>query len=124
MKILMFIIFGFLSGTIGSMGLGGGTVLIPLLVIFAGFDQRVAQASNLIAFIPAAIIAFIKYNKKNPYDFKSLRILWIYGIIGALLGLLLAFSLSSDWLRKGFGIFLLVLGVYQLILQEKNNKNN
>ena len=62
------IIIGFVSGIIGGLGMGGGTVLILLLSIFSNIEQHIAQGSNVIFFVPmsiAAIIVFIKNKKIN-----------------------------------------------------------
>ena len=55
----MEIVFGILSGLTTSWGLGGGALLIPLLVNFIGIDQHIAQATNLIFFIPTCDNPFI-----------------------------------------------------------------
>ena len=64
-----FIIVGFFSGIISGMGIGGGTILIPAITILWGVDQKVAQITNLIYFIPTASIALILHikNKINIY---------------------------------------------------------
>ena len=78
----LYLIFGILSGVIGGMGMGGGTLLIPLLTIFCGISQIVAQMYNLLAFLPMSIIAiFIHYKNKlfanfncfwyNIFDFRK-----------------------------------------------------
>ena len=48
---------GLLGGIIGGMGMGGGTLTIPILTIFLSFQQLRAQGVNLVAFLPMAIIA-------------------------------------------------------------------
>ena len=60
------IIVSALGGLIGGMGMGGGTLLIPLLTLCAGVEQHLAQAINLIAFVPMSIIA-VCIHKKNGY---------------------------------------------------------
>ena len=53
-----------LGGIIGGMGMGGGTLLIPLLTLAAGVEQHLAQAINLMSFVPMSIVALI-IHKKN-----------------------------------------------------------
>lgn len=62
------IITGFLSGIIGGMGIGGGTILIPIMTIFLGFDQKTAQAVNLIYFIPTALTALTIHIKNKQIE--------------------------------------------------------
>jgi uncharacterized membrane protein YfcA len=47
----LYILVGIIGGVLGGMGMGGGTLLIPMLGIFFGLEQHVAQAINLISFI-------------------------------------------------------------------------
>ena len=63
MQIFLLILAGIVGGIIGGMGMGGGTLLIPILTIFLDVEQKNAQAINLVAFIPMAII--VKYKEKG-----------------------------------------------------------
>ena len=56
MSFIFYLLAGFVSGLFGGMGMGGGTVLIPVLTLFFGVEQHIAQATNLIAFLPMAEI--------------------------------------------------------------------
>ena len=109
------IIFGAIGGLIGGMGMGGGTLLIPLLTIFGGITQRVAQSLNLITFLPMAIVALIIHAKNKLLDYKRALIIIFPAVIGAIVGALLTSGTSDATLRLCFGIFLIVLGVAQLI---------
>ena len=60
------IIIGIISGTVSGTGMGGGTILIFLLTYIIGIEQHIAQATNLIFFIPTSIVAII-VNIKNNY---------------------------------------------------------
>ena len=73
MKTILLIIIGLLGGVIGGMGMGGGTLLIPLLTIFAGMEQHAAQALNLIAFVPMSVVALGIHIKNKLVDFKTVR---------------------------------------------------
>ena len=65
------IISGILSGILGGMGMGGGTILIPVLGIFFGIDQHVAQAVNLISFVPMAAISIAIHLKNGLMEKKG-----------------------------------------------------
>ena len=54
-----------MSGVLGGLGMGGGTILIPLLTIFFDVEQQQAQAINLVAFIPMAIVSLIIHIKNK-----------------------------------------------------------
>ncbi|NLW40621.1 MAG: sulfite exporter TauE/SafE family protein [Tissierellia bacterium] len=107
-------IIGILSGIISGMGIGGGAVLIPSLVFFAALKQHQAQGVNLIVFIPVAIVALIVHIRDKNVDFKYAKWIILGGVIGAILGSILAIRIESDSLRRYFGIFLLFIGIYEL----------
>jgi len=125
MKIFLLIIFGVVGGVLGGMGMGGGTLLIPLLTIFGGLNQIEAQAINLIAFIPMAIFAIIIHAKNKLINFKVAIPLIVSGVIFSIIGSLLANSLNSLTLKTLFGVFLVALGLFQAaspIILEKPKK--
>ena len=64
---LLFII-GLLSGIIGGMGIGGGTILIPSMIFFAGVSQHIAQGINLVTFIPLLLQLFLIHIKINIFN--------------------------------------------------------
>ncbi|HOQ38205.1 MAG TPA: sulfite exporter TauE/SafE family protein [Acetivibrio sp.] len=117
---LLFLI-GLISGIISGMGIGGGTVLIPALVIFVHPDQHIAQSVNLLFFIPTAIIALIVHIKNKRVNFKISIPVAVFGLVGAYFGSKIAISLPGNSLRKYFGVFLLVLGFYEMIRKDKRN---
>ena len=57
MAFYLFFLAGIAGGLLGGMGMGGGTVLIPLLTIFCGVEQGAAQGVNLVAFLPMSALA-------------------------------------------------------------------
>ena len=98
------ILTGFISGIVSGTGMGGGTILILCLSIFLGINQKIAQATNLIFFIPTSIAAIYVNIKKKKIDFKVAKIIILFGIIGAILGAVIAKSMDTRLLRKLFGI--------------------
>ena len=71
MQILWYILAGIISGIFAGMGMGGGTFLVPILTIFLGVNQELAQGINLIVFLPMAIMVVIIYSRKKMIDFKQ-----------------------------------------------------
>ena len=108
------ILSGLLSGIISGMGIGGGTVLIPALTMFLGINQHIAQGVNLLYFIPTAIIALIIHKKNKVLEIKTAIPVIMFGILGASLGAFVALKINSDLLRKLFGIFLSLMGGYEI----------
>lgn len=130
------IMIGFIAGIITATGMGGGTILILALGIFLGISQHIAQATNLVFYIPTSIVAIIYNIVKKNIDFKSSLPIIIYGIIGAIIGATISMNINADSLRKYFGFFLLIIAgneIYSLIKEyiisskkadNKNDKNN
>ena len=106
---------GFVSGIIGGMGMGGGTLLIPILTIVLSFQQKSAQAINLLAFIPMSLGALFIHVKNNLVDFKVGIPIILSGIIFSVIGSYMASVLNNNLLQKIYAIFLLLVGVYQAI---------
>ncbi len=106
------VLIGFISGIISGMGIGGGAILIPALVLLRDVPQQTAQGINLVYFIPTAICALIVHIKKKNVEIKSALIMGGTGAIGAVAGSLIARGLEDNFLRRIFGIFLLFIGIY------------
>lgn len=120
------ILIGLISGIISGTGMGGGTILILLLSIFIGLDQHVAQATNLVFFIPTAIAAIFISLRKKKIDLKVGTIIIITGIVGAAIGAIISSKMNVNLLRKIFGIFLLFIAIYEIYSWYKmyiKNKN-
>ncbi len=108
------VIIGFLSGIISGMGIGGGTILIPALIMTYGIEQKLAQGINLVYFLPTAIFALFVHIKNKNVDIKTAAVIGGCGIIGAIIGSLLAMTLGGDMLRQMFGIFLGLIGIREI----------
>ena len=116
------IIGGLVGGFVGGMGMGGGTLLIPILTLLAGFKQLEAQGINLISFIPMSIVALILHFKNKLVRFKQTYLLAIIGAIVSLLSALLAVNINNKLLKKLFAVFLIIIGVWQLVEYIKSCK--
>ena len=107
-------IIGFFAGIIGGMGMGGGTILIPALVLFASIDPKIAQSINLLSSIPMTIAALIIHVKKKNVETQLVLPIALFGIVGAIFGSTLAEYVSSEFLRRFFGVFLLAIGIFEI----------
>lgn len=93
----------------GMFGVGGGTVIVPLLVLFAVFDQRRAAGTSLAAIVPTATIGVISYAVLGDVAWVPALILAAGAIVGAQIGTRLLPRVSQSALRWGFVAFLLVV---------------
>ena len=123
MSFVLYLIAGIVGGIIGGMGMGGGTLLIPILTIFCSVAQHQAQAINLISFIPMAIVALIIHIKNGLVIFKNSFLIIISGAITCAGGCFLSKILGGDLLKRGFGAFLLILSIFQFVSDVKLFKN-
>ena len=120
------IFIGIISGAFSGIGMGGGTILILMLSNFMGINQHIAQATNLIFFVPTAITAIITIIKDKLINFKLGITVAISGIIGAIIGSQISIRMEIKYLKKSFGIFLFLITIYEiysLIKMYKSKKN-
>lgn len=110
---------GLFSGILGSMGLGGGAVLIIYLTLFTGAEQLNAQGINLIFFIPIAVVSVIVYAIKKQIVWKKVLILGASGLAGAILGLFTASFLGGEIAAKVFGVLLVIMGLKEIFFGAK-----
>ena len=113
--ILLNVLFGLFAGVVGGLGMGGGTILIPLLTIFLGFEQKLAQGINLLSFLVMAIFSLIVHFKNGYVQTKGVWYIILPGLLFSALGAILASMISADILRVLFGVFLCVLAIFQFI---------
>lgn len=118
------IIIGAISGIASGAGIGGGAILIFLLIFICGIEQHVAQATNLIFFIPTSIVAIIVNIKNKNIDLKLAIIISIFGILGAIIGANLSVKTNVNTLRKYFGIFLAIIAIHEIYTIIKENKKD
>lgn len=123
MEQILIILIGLASGIISGMGIGGGAILIPALVLFVHPDQHIAQSVNLLFFIPTAIAALVVHIRHKNVDFKTGIPILLFGLSGAIMGSKLALALNGEALRKIFGIFLLCMGFYELFGKGKARRS-
>lgn len=116
------VVIGLVSGIVSGTGMGGGTILIFLLTFISGLEQHVAQAINLIFFIPTSIVAIIVNIKNKNVDLKTAIVISIFGILGAIIGANLSVHTDVNVLRKFFGFFLAVIAVHEIYTIIKENK--
>ena len=114
MSWLWFVLAGISGGILGGMGMGGGTVLIPLLSIGLNVPQHLAQAINLISFVPMAIIAIVIHAKNGLIKTEGLFKIILAGILFCVLGSFIAKNIQANVLRRIFGGFLTVLSVIEV----------
>ncbi len=115
MNEIWLIVFGAIAGVLGGMGMGGGTLLIPLL-LFLDIQQQTIQAINLISFLPMAVGALILHFKNGLVSVKNTGWIIVPAVVSAIIGAFLTNHVSSEVLKYSFGVLLLGLGIWQMII--------
>ncbi|MBP0956633.1 MAG: sulfite exporter TauE/SafE family protein [Oscillospiraceae bacterium] len=108
-------IAAFLTGLLASLGVGGGMVLIIWFTAIMGMSQLEAQGINLLFFLPIALLSVIIHRKNGLISFKELVPSVITGVLGAAAGSFAAKLMGSELLGKIFAVFILVIGVKELL---------
>lgn len=107
---IIIIIIGLVAGMLsGLVGIGGGIIIVPALVLFLGFSQHKAQGTSLgILLLPAGIFAVINYYKQGYIDLKIVLLLFIGFVVGGYLGSRISLNLSEAAVKKIFATVLLI----------------
>lgn len=120
MRFIVYMFAGVAGGILGGMGMGGGTVLIPILTIFCGVEQHLAQSANLITFLPMAVFSLQVHAQNNLLDTKGIGYIIVPALVLSVAGGLLVGQIAAKPLQTGFGVFLCILSVYQFFSAAKS----
>ena len=107
------------ASILSAWGVGGGTLLLLVMTLFLGVDQRTAQGINLLFFLPTAATALICHARGGYLDKPTLKAAVPAAVIAALAGAWVATALDVELLRRPFGVYLLLSGVSLLWPQKK-----
>ncbi len=102
------------AGILGSMGFGGGSVLIIYLVNYMGMEQKQAQGINLLFFIPCALLSIILYKRQGMVNLRRTLPVTAFAILGAVVGFIILSYIPTEALSGIFGVFLVVFGFRQM----------
>ena len=107
------------ASIISAWGVGGGTLLLLVMTLFLGVDQRSAQGINLLFFLPTAASALFCHAKNGYLDKPTLKAAVPLAVVAALAGAWIATAVDVELLRKPFGVYLLFSGASLLWPQKK-----
>lgn len=116
---LLPLIVGAVTGVLSGFGVGGGTLLLVYMTAFAGLDQHLAQGINLLYFLPAGLMALPAHVKNGYIEKKALLPAIGAGLVCAALAAWAATALDTGLLRKCFGGFLILIGLWELFGNKK-----
>ena len=110
---------GAATGVLSGFGVGGGTLLLVYMTVFAGVDQHLAQGINLLYFLSCAPAALISHRKNGLIEREAVKCCVPAGVVTSVLSALLAARVDTDLLRRAFGVVLLYIGVKETFLRKK-----
>ncbi|MDH6060104.1 sulfite exporter TauE/SafE family protein [Chrysosporum bergii ANA360D] len=117
--VIQMLIIGLVAGLTGGMfGLGGGAIMVPAMVLLVGLDQKYATGTSIAAqILPIGILGALVYYRHGNMNVKYATFIAIGLIVGNLFGALFANQpfISSEIIKKLYGIFLLLLGIRYLL---------
>lgn len=106
---------GLICGVLSGFGIGGGSLLMVWMTAVLSMEQRTAQAINLLFFLPTAAASLIFHVKGKQIEWAAAVPAILAGLVTAGITAWLASSLDAQLLRKIFGVFLLFIGVTELL---------
>lgn len=114
-KPMLLVVYGILIGLVtGFLGAGGGFLLIPALVILMKLPMKEAIGTSLLIISLNSLIGFVGDIGRHPIDWKFLSIVTAIAISGVIAGGFFNEKVNAEKLKKGFGWFVLIMGIYIL----------
>jgi uncharacterized membrane protein YfcA len=112
-NILSYLLLGVVAGILsGLVGIGGGIIIVPALVILFGLSQHQAQGTTLAVLVPpVGILAAWAYYKQGYVDIRIAAFIALGFLFGSIFGAKLAINLSNVVLEKIFGVALLLIAM-------------
>jgi len=111
--LIILILIGLAAGAFsGLVGLGGGIIMIPAMVLFLGMSQYMAQGTSLAVMLPPiGILAAYNYWKAGELNLKYALIIAVTFVVGSYFGSKFALNIPQDTMRKLFAIFLVIMAI-------------
>lgn len=119
---LPILIASFFAAVLGSLGMGGGGVLLIYLTVFQNQEQLNAQGINLLFFLPIAAISLLFHAKNKLVEWKVVLPSVLCGLVGVPIGSWIAGKLGSPLLSKIFAAFLVYIGLRELFSKKAEEK--
>jgi len=107
------LILGLVAGSFsGLIGIGGGVIIVPALILLFGFSQQIAQGTTLALLVPPiGLLAVIDYYKKGFVNMPAAILIALGFIVGGFLGAKIAVSLPEQTLRRIFAVVIVIIGI-------------
>ena len=117
------VLIGIVSGVLsGMLGVGGGVLMVPGMVLLLGMGQHVAEGTSLLVIIPTAVVGAATHWRHGYVLLVAAAILGGAGIAGAVIGSHIALAINASTLRVIFAAYLVISGVRMLVPARRTAK--
>ncbi len=124
LSFLFIVVLGFGAGILtGIMGVGGGVVMVPMMVLLLGVSQHLAQGISMLVIIPTVMVAILKLRNSNLFEYRTALLLAAGSIVGSLLSSNMVQLIDGVILKRIFGV-LVVYSSIRMILPAKAKKES
>ena len=119
--VIILMLVGVAAGMLsGLVGVGGGIVIVPALVIILGFSQKMAMGTSLgILLLPVGILGVMQYYKQGYVDIRVVLIISFAFLFGSYFGSRIALSLPQETIKKIFAVFMIIIAIKLLFFDKK-----
>ena len=124
-QLLQGALIGSIGGTLaGLLGVGGGLIMVPLLVMIMGLGQQMAQGISLLVIVPTSIVAIWRLHKSSLIDWSMVMVMAVGSILGAAISSNFVQYIDSKLLTKIFGFCVILVGLKMYFDARKNEQKN
>ena len=124
-QLLQGALIGSIGGTLaGLLGVGGGFIMVPLLVMMMGLEQQMAQGISLLVIVPTSLVAIWRLHKSSLIDWSMVTVMAIGSILGAAISSNFVQYIDSKLLTKIFGFCVILVGLKMYFDARKNEQKN
>lgn len=119
---LSMVVVGLATGALSAvLGVGGGIILVPALVLGFAFSQHAAEGTSLAVIVPTALLGAARHTRRGFTRWRTGLTIGAAGTVGGLVGGVVAFALDALLLQRLFAVFLVVMGLH-LWLQGRRDR--
>lgn len=113
MQIVWYALIGAVAGVAGGFfGIGGGVIIVPAMILFLGFDQKMAQGTSLVALLaPVGLLGLLNYYHDGKANLVAGAWIAAFFFIGAYFGSKIALGVDEVLLRRLFSVFLMLVAL-------------
>lgn len=119
--VIILLLLGLAAGVLsGVVGIGGGIIIVPALIFFLGFSQRMAQGTSLaILLLPIGLLGVMQFYKAGYVDIRVTLIIAFAFFIGSYFGSRIALTIPQDILKRIFAVLLILVAIKMLLPAKK-----